>query len=215
MSARAGAGTSSPVSRRLSIAGATTGYRVRTTRLILDVLRSIAPIPDAVDIGAGDGWLAGVLMRERLVERCIPVDVKRRETVEIEPVLFDGHTLPFKSASIDLAYAVDAVHHATDAVRLILEMARVSSRWILLKDHTYHTPGGRLALKAMDEIGNRRFGVGSPGNYQRGFEWFAALEAVGYAPRTLIHPAGCHTGVLGAATNHLQFVALFEKKRGH
>ena len=199
---------------RLGVAGSASGYRARTTQLLVDVLAAVAPVVDAVDIGAGDGGLAALLMREGLVGRCIPVDIKRRETVEIEPVLFDGHTLPFDDASVDLAYAVDAAHHAADPVRFICEMARVSSRWLLLKDHTHATRAGKLALRAMDEIGNRRFGIGSPGNYQRGFEWFRVLEAGGYRLHHLVHPARCHTGAMGALTNRLQFVALFEKQRG-
>jgi SAM-dependent methyltransferase len=214
MSARASIECRVPDGTRLSVAGGVTGYRARTTALIRSVLASIAPIPDAVDVGAGDGWLARTLIDEGLIGRCTPVDVARREGVVVEPVLYDGQRLPFTDASVGLAYAVDAAHHAADPEQFIGELARISRRWVLLKDHTYRTPLGRLALKVLDEVGNCRFGVGSPGNYQRGFEWFAGLHSRGYALRLLIHPAKCHRGTLGLATNHLQFVALFENPDG-
>ena len=195
------------------VAGSVTGYRARTTALIRSVLRSILPISTAVDVGAGDGWLARTLVDEGLIGHCTAVDVRRRHGAVQEAVLYDGTTLPFPNASVELAYAVDAAHHAIDAEQFIGEVARVSRRWVLIKDHTYRTEVGRLLLKALDEAGNRRFGVGSPGNYQRGFDWFEILEARGYRVHTLIHPAECHRMLLGTLTNRLQFVALFERTR--
>ena len=69
-------------------------------------------------------------------------------------------------------------------------------------------------LRLLDEVGNRRFSIGSPGHYQRGFEWLETLRSRGFAVRKLVHPARCHTGALGALTNGLQFVALLERVHG-
>lgn len=201
--------------RRLDVAGGMTGYRARTTALIRSVLRGIAPISTAVDVGAGDGWLARTLVDEGLIEDCIAVDIAKRAAVVQEPILYDGTRLPFADASVDLAYAIDAAHHAIDPERFIGELARISRRWVLLKDHTYRTPAERLALKALDEVGNRRFGVGSPGNYQFGRDWLDFLQSRGYQVHTLIHPAECHRGLLGALTNRLQFVTLLHRPDGN
>ena len=206
-------GTASGATSGYGVAGGITGYRERTFALVRSVLRGIGQVPDAIDVGAGDGWAAKTLMNEGLVAHCQPVDVVRRRIVEIEPTLYDGWTLPFADRAVTLAYAIDAAHHASDPLRFIRELGRVSKRWVLLKDHTYRSVWGRLALRILDEVGNRRFSIGSPGNYQNDYRWFEALRADGFVLRSLMHPASCHTGLLGAATNRLQFIGLFERLR--
>jgi hypothetical protein len=64
----------------------------------------------------------------------------------------------------------------------------------------------------MDEIGNRRFGVDSVYQYQREWEWLPVIEAAGFVLETLVHPAPCHEGLLGWATNGLQFVGLWRRR---
>jgi 3'-phosphoadenosine 5'-phosphosulfate sulfotransferase (PAPS reductase)/FAD synthetase len=67
---------------------------------------------------------------------------------------------------------------------------------------------GRLHQETYDTLArNRR-------HYQRGFEWVDHLRMRGFVQRELIHPAPCHAGLLGAATNRLQFLALFERSDG-
>lgn len=197
--------------RRLGMAGAATGYRERTAALVRAVLQHQGHIPSGVDVGAGDGWFADSMMRSGLVGQCVPVDVVRREMVVLEPVLYDGERLPFDDHSADLVYALDVVHHAKDPLALLSEMTRVSRRWLLLKDHTYTTVAGSLTLRILDEIGNRRFSIASPGNYQHRFDWFAHLRQRGFSNVTLLHPAPVHGGLLGRLTNRLQFIALFER----
>ena len=197
----------------LHVAGGVTGYRRRTFELLRSTIATTSGVREAIDVGAGDGWMARSLVEAGLVGRCVPVDVVRRARVVVEPVLYDGTRLPAEDASVDLVYAVDAVHHADDPHRLLAEMARVSRRYLLLKDHTFETAAGAWMLRVLDEIGNRRFAIGSPGHYQRGFEWLALLREHGFSVRELLHPAPCHVGPLGALTNRLQFVALLERTR--
>ena len=199
------------IAGRHAVAGGVTGYRERTLDLLRAMLKEIGSVPSAIDVGAGDGGAARALVQEGYVTKCWPVDVVRRDVVELEPTLYDGWTLPFGDRSVSLAYAVDAAHHASDPSRFVRELARVADRWVLLKDHTYANGLDRFALRVLDEIGNRRFSIGSPGNYQHRFEWFDRLAECGFSMRKLVHPAPCHTGWLGAATNRLQFVALFER----
>ena len=197
----------------LALAGAVTGYRDRVYALVREALTSLGPIREAVDVGAGEGWYAKRLVDEGVVGRCQAVEVVRRQHSFVEPVLYDGRRLPMDDQSATLVYAVDVVHHAEDPNVLLHEMARVSSRWIMLKDHTYRSTVGRLTLAVMDEIGNRRFGISSPGHYQAEWSWLVTLRSRGFSVRRMVHPAPCETGVLGRLTNPLQFVAVFEKTR--
>ena len=199
----------------MSGAGTLTGYRARTYALVRDTMRALGPIANAADIGAGEGWYARALMDDGVIARCTPVEVTRRALTIVEPVLYDGARLPFPDRSVELVYAVDVVHHACDPFALLDEMARVASRWIVLKDHTYQTALGRFTLAVLDELGNRRFGIPSPGRYQRAWSWLPRLEASGFVVRTLMHPAPCHPHILGALTNRLQFVAAFERIHAH
>ncbi len=195
-------------------------YRVRTLPVLEDLIRhassdsaaSGAPCRAALDFGSGDGWFAS-----RLAPRfaaLTAVDVVRRDTVLVEPRLYDGGTLPFPDRAFDLAYSVDVVHHCPDPGAALAELARCARSWLLLKDHTYRTPAGFAALCVLDELGNRRFGIPSPRRYQRGWEWERRLEVLGFSLERRVHPLACHAGALGALTNRLQFAALFRRVRG-
>ena len=194
-----------------SRSGQFTGYRERTFGLIGNLLKPLGLIESSIDVGAGEGWFANRLMQEGLVQNCIPVEVSLRKHVEIEPIIYDGKTLPFPDNFAPLVYSIDVVHHAENPFELLDEIARVSSRWILLKDHTFDNFLGQITLQILDELGNRRFGIHSPGKYQKAWTWLEHLESRGYKLLSLLHPARCHTGILGAATNKLQFIALLEK----
>jgi hypothetical protein len=199
--------------RGYRVAGGISGYRARTFGIVRSLISELGTIDQAIDVGAGDGWAAKTLMEEGLILQCRPVDILRRQEVVLEPLLYDGTTLPFEDRSMTLAYAIDAAHHAADPVRFVRELARVSRRWVVLKDHTYRSVIGAWMLRLLDEIGNRRFAIGSPGHYQAGDSWFAVLRGEGFVLRKIVHPARCHIGALGAATNRLQFVASFERQR--
>jgi SAM-dependent methyltransferase len=140
----------------------------------------------------------------------VAVDVQPRARSFAPTVLYDGRRLPFEDRSFDLVSSIDVLHHCPDPRASMLEALRCSSRFFLLKDHTYDTVAGRVALAVLDEIGNRRYGVASPYHFQRGREWFPWIEGEGFVRRALIHPAPCHVGLL-ATTNHLQFVSLWER----
>ena len=47
--------------------------------------------------------------------------------------------------------------------------------------------------------------------YQRGWNWLPVIEAAGFRQVALVHPTRCHARVLGALTNGLQFVGLWER----
>src|SRR5438309_1140061 len=81
------------------------------------------------------------------------------------------------------------------------EKARCTGHYLLLKDHTWRTRMGWLALAAMDEVGNRRFGVPSIYNYQHRWEWDAILQKAGLKRTENIHPLACHARLLGRLTN--------------
>jgi SAM-dependent methyltransferase len=186
-------------------------YKDNVLAELAAVLRDIQPLRTGIDVGAGDGYYAARLMERGLVETITPVEVFMRGRRELTPILYDGRTLPFTDHSFELAYAIDVIHHARDPRRTLEELARVSSRYLLVKDHTYDHALDFALLCLLDELGNRRFGVPSIYRYQRGFSWFPWLESAGFRLVRCIYPARCEHGALGLLVNRLQFVALFER----
>jgi SAM-dependent methyltransferase len=186
-------------------------YRRRIFDLARELLVPHGPFARALDFGSGDGWFAASFQAARITTEVVPVDVLHRRRTLVAPRLYDGGRLPFADASFDLVYAVDVLHHCPDPAASLAELLRVAGGWLLLKDHTCGGPPQRWTLALLDEIGNRRFGVPSPHRYQRGWEWLPAIERAGFELERMVHPARCHTGLLGRATNRLQFVALWRR----
>ena len=191
---------------------ATNPYRRNVLRALERVVSPLAPVGSALDFGCGDGWFSRALLERGLVRRIVPVDIRRREQSLVEPVIYDGDRLPFADRSFELALAVDVLHHCPDPRASLLELSRCSGRYLLLKDHTYRSRLGRLALAILDELGNRRFGVVSVGNYQRGWEWLPLIEEQGFAQETLLHPLTCESRPpISWFSHHLQFVGLWRR----
>jgi SAM-dependent methyltransferase len=187
-------------------------YRRGIFAILKPLLSSKQPIATALDFGSGDGWFAQQFVTEGLLANVTAVDVHDREHFLVRPVIFDGRRLPFSDRSFDLVYAVDVLHHCEDPRASLREMIRCSARFLVIKDHTYRNILGRLSLGILDEIGNRRFGIPSLYHYQRAWEWFPWIEQAGFKLRTLVHPAPCHGGIYGWASNHLHFVAVWERQ---
>jgi SAM-dependent methyltransferase len=187
-------------------------YREQVWHLIRGLAVKHGPFHRVLDYGSGDGWFASQFNGSGLVQKLIPLDIKRRQKVFVEPQLFSGNLLPFDDAEFDLVYSIDVLHHCPDPMAQLRELERCSSRFLLIKDHNFDTWVGRHALAVLDELGNRRFGIPSPHCYQRKWEWHAHLVASGWQSISFLHPAPCHSGALGAMTNSLQYVALYERR---
>lgn len=132
-----------------------------------------------LDIGAGDGTIASLVLRRRPDVEVAGVDVLVRPETRIPVTEFDGLTLPFDDGSFDAALLVDVVHHAEDPDALLREAKRVSRTRVLLKDHTVQGLLATTTLRFMDRVGNRRHGVALPYAYRTRREWDDAFARVG------------------------------------
>lgn len=187
-------------------------YRRNILSVLQGLLAKCSAVSDTLDFGCGDGWFASQVAQQ-LGGNLVALDVKLRPNSLWAPQIYEaGESLPFPNRSFDLAYAIDVLHHCDSPLRYLDELARVSKRYLLIKDHTCDTRWGELALAILDELGNRRFGIPSPGNYQHGDEWSQHLTKQGWVLKKMVHPLQCHTGVLGRMTNSLQYMALYERE---
>jgi SAM-dependent methyltransferase len=186
-------------------------YRRNVARHLREVIREIGPLDGLLDFGAGNGWMLNQLLTADVdVGTATAVDVQRRDEYHLPVELYDGERLPFDDRSFDATMAVDVIHHCADPEAALRDAARVTRRFIILKDHTYRSQVGFAILSALDEAGNRKFGIPSRHRYQSGFAWDAALIDAGFTLRQRVHPLPCHDGVL-SFTDRLQCLAVFER----
>ena len=164
-------------------------YRRRILAMLRPLLAGHGPFPRRSTTDQATGSLPACFRTNGSPAKSYAVDVQRRAKCHAEPLIYDGTTLPFDDRSFDLVYAMDVLHHCTDPRASLRELARCSSRYVLIKDHTYRRPLGRLALGLLDEIGNRRFGVPCRYEYQQGWEWSEWLQQEGFAVAQLC-PSG-------------------------
>lgn len=188
-----------------------TAYRRHVLAQLQHLLSAVPPVDRALDFGAGDGWFAGELARLGVARMVVSADVMIWPGLMNKPVMFDGQRLPFADRAFSLTYAVDVLHHCPDPERALTEVLRCTDRYFLIKDHSYRNGLEWSALCVLDELGNRRFGVPSPHHYQKRWAWDDHLKAQGFTLHSRVHPAPCHSGVLGRLTNGLQYVALWRR----
>jgi SAM-dependent methyltransferase len=145
----------------------------RRARVLADALAPLIPAAarSVLDIGCGDGTIAG-LIAERRPELAIEgVEVTPRPTCRVQCRAFDGAQLPFPDRSFDVCLFVDVLHHTTDVTQLLREAARVARSCLILKDHLSESSIDHATLRAMDWVGNRPHGVTLTYNYQSLRQW--------------------------------------------
>lgn len=154
------------------------GRRVRQISKYISEL-----IPDDVvtvlDVGAGTGEMAQAISAFRPELMLSGIDVQIRPKTFIPIVEYDGKRLPFDDASFDAVITVDVLHHCNDPAEALQECARVSKKWIIIKDHVANSNCDRKILKFMDWVGNRAHGVVLPYNYLSTSEWSSAFDKSG------------------------------------
>jgi SAM-dependent methyltransferase len=172
----------------------------------------LPPGARVLDVGCGDGLISAVVQRKRPDIGIQGIDVLPRAQTHIPVEMFDGVHFPFASASFDVVLFSDVLHH-TDEPRILLgEARRVSTRYVLIKDHYREGWAANARLRFMDWVGNARFGVALPYNYWAEQQWHAAWQEVGLQPERLVTKLGLYPRpsdwVFGAK---LHFIALLQR----
>lgn len=112
-----------------------------------DVLHRIAcELPRGarvLDVGCGRGYVGALLEAER---GCWPVgcEVAARNDALARYCLFDGRSLPFRSATFDATVLAFVLHHAGDPLTLLREGARVTRGPLLVLEDTPRAAADRI-----------------------------------------------------------------------
>ena len=165
-----------------------------------------------LDVGCGDGLIAGRIASFRPDISIEGVDVKVRERTHVPVTESDGSHLPFEDGAFDLILLSDVLHHTDDPNTLQVEARRVTRRHVLIKDHNVKGLAANQRLRFMDHVGNSRFGISLPYNYWREAQWKECWDRIGLSPDRVVTKLGLYpwpaNWIFGA---QLHFIALLEK----
>ncbi|HEY9789389.1 MAG TPA: methyltransferase domain-containing protein [Candidatus Obscuribacterales bacterium] len=146
----------------------------RHTRQLMQAAAEFLPAEEALsglDIGCGSGKKAQYLQQLRPRLQLTGVDVLVRPDAVIPVTAYDGLTLPFSDNSFDFSMLIDVIHHADDQQRLLQESARISRRFVIVKDHVCESQADQALLSLMDWVGNRAHGIRLPNKYLSDSQW--------------------------------------------
>jgi SAM-dependent methyltransferase len=152
----------------------------RRARALSNRLADIIPDRfDMLDVGCGDGLIARLITERRTDIQLRGLDVLTRDHAYIPVERFNGEVIPYEDASFDGVMFVDVLHHTHDPMVLLREATRVARASIVIKDHTLDGLLAGPTLRAMDWVGNARYGVSLPYNYWTKREWLDAFNKLG------------------------------------
>lgn len=153
----------------------------RRVRQISSHISELMPkeVLSVLDVGAGTGEMAQAISSFRPELIFSGVDVYIRPKTFIPVVKYDGDTLPFDDDSFDAVITVDVLHHCDDPVAVLKECARVSKRFVIIKDHVSDSVYDEKILAFMDWVGNSAHGVVLPYNYLSTSDWASAFDKAG------------------------------------
>ena len=189
----------------------------RRTRVLADALSGLLPEGAAVlDVGAGDGTIAGLCLERRPDIRVEGIDVQVRPNTRIPVRPFDGVTLLYGDRSMDVVMFIDVLHHTPDPHALVAEAARVARHAVVIKDHIANNRVDFATLALMDWVGNAPHEVASPCNYLSRSEWESLFRRAGLAARSFTTDVPLYGFPLSAVCGReLHFVASLSAAAEH
>lgn len=185
----------------------------RRMRALAELLAAQIPKGASVlDVGCGDGSIAGRIAELRPDISIQGVEFLVRPECKIECCSFDGLTLPYPDGSFDLCVFVDVLHHTQDPAILLREAVRVTRDFVLLKDHLDENFLDDITLRFMDWVGNRPHGVVLTYNYQSRKQWAAYFSACGLKEENWIGDVPLYPWPFSlVAGRGLHFISLLKK----
>ena len=193
------------------------GYiKQRRVRALATSIASVIPQDATVlDVGCGDGSLAGEIVRQRPDLSIRGLEVSERDNPHIPVSLFDGTHLPFPDVNFDVVLFADVLHHTHHAEGLLREARRVARDAIVIKDHCADGFLAWRTLRFMDHVGNARFGVALPHLYLSWAEWQQMFARLGISVVSVERQIGLYPRPLSwLFERSLHFVARLAREAG-
>lgn len=182
----------------------------RLTDLIAPLLEDSKHI---LDVGCGDGKIDSYLLEKNKSITIRGIDVLVRPSVYLDVQKYDGITIPYESDTFDTVMTIDVIHHTDDPKVIVKELVRVSSKYIIIKDHVKSGVISYIKLRAMDYVGNSHYHVRCPYNYQTWKQWKEIFDMNGLEIVKLERNLNLYKGIFHLVFDgKMQFIALLKKK---
>ncbi len=133
-----------------------------------------------LDVGCGSGAL-GVRLQADHPQRNLDVrglEKMPREGAQIPVIGYDGSRFPFDDATVDVVILADVLHHEASPMDLLREAARVSRRYVLVKDHQVNGPLDHVRVSLLDYAANVGYGVPCLFRYPSIAMWRTVVAAI-------------------------------------
>jgi len=145
--------------------------------VLASIIEQLVPANATVlDLGCGDGLVGQHILQHRDDIKLFGAEVLLRTKTFIPAVSFDGWRLPFETERFDAVMMIDVLHHAQDLPAILLEAARISKKYLIIKDHLVDRFLAKPTLRFMDIVGNIRYGVNLPFGYLSKSDWLKVFQ---------------------------------------
>lgn len=184
---------------------------VRLKELISPLLKNSRTV---LDLGCGDGKIDSYLLEEDDDLEIKGIDILVRPQTYIDVKEYDGKHIPYDDGSFDTVMTIDVLHHTDNPNDIVREMSRVSSKYIIIKDHIRTGLISYLKLRAMDYVGNAHYNVRLPYNYLSSKEWDKIFKENSLKVLTRQDELNLYTGIFHLLFDcKLHFIILLEKEK--
>jgi ubiquinone/menaquinone biosynthesis C-methylase UbiE len=172
-----------------------------------------------LDVGSGFGAL-GARLRATAESKGQTIEVEGIEKhprggEAIHTLSFDGYQIPCADDAYDVTILADVVHHEEDFMRLLKEVARVTKRIMIIKDHTANGFLGYQRICFMDWAANSPYGVKCLYRYFSAAEWRAIYQKLGGSVAVELESIKLYQGPVNVIFgNKLQYLAVVAMDAG-
>lgn len=132
------------------------------------IQRYIRTSDKIIDVGCGGGNISRILKEHGHDVTSIDI-VNKSYSYNVQPIIFNGRTIPFPNKSFDVGLVCAVLHHTPQPEHLLQETARVAKRIIVLED-IYSSSIQKIVTMISDSIVNLEF-VGHPHTNKTDREW--------------------------------------------
>jgi len=156
-------------------------YRHRLKVLVGLIQPYLSENNQVLDIGCGAGLLGNAILNSASTPVGIEykgVEKNPRGGEPIDVTGYDGNILPFEDDSFDIVVIADVLHHDLAPAKLLNEAARVSRKFVIVKDHKIDGFLAQYRVSFLDWVANEPYGVECLYEYPNHLKWRSMLEDV-------------------------------------
>jgi len=157
-------------------------YERRLEILAEKIISHLDPGDKVLDIGCGSGMLGAAVLKHADCPSGVTyrgLEKYKRGGEPIEVLEYEAGRLPFGDHAFNVVVLADVLHHEDQEGFLFSEAARVSKRFLLVKDHKPEGFLGFWRICFLDWAANNPYGVRCLYRYHTLNEWHALFEEHG------------------------------------